>query len=241
MNYSPPGALDSHGWSLFNEEYKENAPIRYWIMHDLRYGAIMPVKWKYQDLMCWIRYRTTERNHVVNTGLKPGYHSADTQLLHVSFNILKDFVEVELAWRERWSDKSTHTLAEKYLPFYFVFFPFREPNLGIQSLEWQATLDDPNLPPYEQSVEQAVNAREILALYRWWLARDKRPEAKYPEYDKQGLGEMACLHPDFDTSAPDYVAHQKATEDRQKQDEEWQNEDTQMLIRLAKVRQSLWA
>ena len=52
----------------------------------------------YDNVKYWIKYRTTDKYHVVKTGLKPGYYECDTRILHVNFNMLKDFVEVESAW-----------------------------------------------------------------------------------------------------------------------------------------------
>lgn len=241
MHYSPPGALDAHGWSLFNTEFKKNAPIRYWLSTVFPNTVLYPIKYRYNAMVSWISCRTIDRRHVIKTGLSPGYYCKDTLLLYASFNILVDFVEVELARREIWSDTYCKTFAETYIPFYRDLIPFRNPELGIQSLEWQATLDDVNLPPHEQCVEQAVNAREQLALYRWWKSRENRPKLVLPAYSDQGLGNMACFHPDFDQSAKDFVEYNLVITARGEQEEAWQEEDTAMLIRLAKIRQSLWS
>ncbi|MCX8169573.1 MAG: hypothetical protein N3D72_00615, partial [Candidatus Methanomethyliaceae archaeon] len=185
MGYNPPGALTSKGWRLFKNEFKERAPIRYWLTHDFKYGYIMPIKWKINRATDWIRYRTTRRYHIVDTGLVPGYYDNDSIILHVNFNILKDFVEVEQAWHHYcWSGLYKNAgFYERHMPFYRLFFPFRRPDLGIQHLEWAATLDDPSLPPHERCDHQAVAAREILALYRWWtIERPNRKEIEYVEY-----------------------------------------------------------
>ncbi len=60
----------------------------------LRQRVLRP--WRlFHDIVSWIQYRTTERHHVVHTGLRPGYYDADYLLLHASFRLLKDFVEKE--------------------------------------------------------------------------------------------------------------------------------------------------
>lgn len=244
MDYNPPGALSSKGWRLFDKEFKERAPIRHWIKKDFRKTFILPIKWKYESINHWIRYRTYDRYHIVDTGLKPGYHEIDTLMLHSNFNMLKDFIEVEQAKRSYyWSDEyeKDASWCEKHMPFYRRFYPFRRPDLGIKHLEWASTLDDPALPLYEQSPTQARAARESLALYNWWVNdRPARKEIEYVEYNDQGLGYLASLDDDFDKEAPDFKAHCVSAKSQFEQADSWEEEDTEMLVRLMKIRKSLW-
>jgi len=243
MHYDPPGSMTSKGWRLFDEEYKRVAPIRHWISKDLRHAVVYPIKWKYQAITNWIRYRTYDRYHVLKTGLEPGYYEVEKLMLHVNFNMLKDFVEDELAWsRYLWTERDeTATWCEKHMPFYYFFKPFRRPDLGIKHLEWASTLDDPNLPPHERCDHQAVAAREMLILYKWWVeGRPSRKEEAIPEYDHQGMGIMGCLDDDFDQNAPDFIAHREAMDRNSNLEETWSNEDEEMLIRLMKVRRQMW-
>jgi hypothetical protein len=245
MDYNPPGSMSSKGWRLFGKEFKEKAPIRHWFKHEFRHAITLPIKWKYDKINYWIRYRTYDRYHIVDTGLKPDYYDVRTLVLHANFNMLKDFVEVEQAWHTYlWSDeyKNKASWCEKHMPFYRFFYPFRRPDLGIKHLEWASTLDDPKLPPHERCDHQAVAAREISAIYDWWVnQRPARKEIEHTPYDNQGLdGILACFDDDFDRTAPDFIAHQKSMDDAGKQEEEWHDEDEQMLIRLIKVRRSLW-
>jgi len=245
LNFNPPGALSSKGWRLFRKEFKQKAPIRYWLTHDFRTSFTLPIKWKKDAILDWIRYRTYDRYHVINTGLKPSYYDVSHQILHVNFNLLKDFVEVEQAWRtwcwsdERREDKSIN----RFWPFSFFFRQnFRRPDIGIEHLKWAATLDDPSLPPHERCDHQAVAAREIMALYDWWVnKRPARKEIELPPYNDQGMDDLlACFDDDFDSDAEDFKAHREAMDQQNKIDEEWKKEDEEMLIRLMKVRESLW-
>ena len=243
MNYNPPSALSSKGWRLFNKEFKEVAPIRHYIRENFRKTFIWPIKWKYEAVRDWIRYRTYDQYHKLNTGLKPGYYSIETQMLNVNFNMLKEFVEVEQARHHLWccSEDDNRTWCEKHMPFYYKFYPFNRPDLGIKHFEWAATLDDPSLPIHERCEYQAIQAREILALYKWWVnQRPARKEIEYIGYDEQGLGSLGCFDDDFDINAPDYIAHRKNMEESSKQEAEWEEEDTEMLVRLVKIRQGLW-
>lgn len=243
MRYSPPGSMTSKGWRLFEKEFKERAPIRYWFKHNFRRGVIYPIKWKYDAIRYWIRYRTYDKYHVINTGLTPGYYEIDRLMLHGNFNMLKDFVEVEQAIQTYWSDDYKNaSWCEKHMPFYRRFYPFRRPDLGIKHLEWASTLDDPSLPPYEQSPVQAAAARETLILYKWWVeVRPARKEIEHVHHDDQGLGMLSSLDDDFDREAPDFKAHVASMEASMEQEEQWIQEDTDMLVRLVKIRKSLWS
>ena len=245
MAFNPPGALSSKGWRLFEEEFKEKAPIRHYFNHTFPFKFMYPIKWKYEEITDWIRYRTSRRYHILDTGLKPGYYEVETKMLHVNFNMLKDFVEVEQAMRSYWwTDEYKHDASwcEKHMPFYRVFYPFRRPDLGIKHLEWAATLDDPSLPVHERCDSQAVSAREILKLYKWWIEeRPARKEIELSEYDNQGLGILASLDDDFDKDADDYAKFQKEMDEARAQEEGWEAKDEEMLIRLVKIRRSLWS
>lgn len=48
-----------------------------------------------RDIWWKIRYRTTDRNHMVPTGLKPGYWDSDSLMLHAAFSLLVRYVEIE--------------------------------------------------------------------------------------------------------------------------------------------------
>lgn len=243
LDYNPPGAMTFKGWRLFKKEFKEKAPIRYWLKNDFRYGVIMPIRWKYDAVRDWIRYRTYDRYHVVYTGLPPGYYGSDKQMFHASFNVLKDFVEVEMASLAYWhsDDAKNAGWCERYLPFYRIFKPFRSREYGLAHLNWAATLDDPSLPPQERCDHQAISAREIRELYLWWVdVFPNRKEEELPIFDKQGLGSLGILDDDFDHNSEDYKRFSEVCDRNTKLEEEWEEEDTQMFIRLVKVRRHMW-
>ena len=240
MSFNPPGALTSDGWNSFNEEFYLNAPIRYWLDNDFKKIFIYPVKWKYQEITYWFRYRIYDRYHIVKTGLPPGYSEVDNTMLHVNFNLLKDFVEIQQATREYWSDDVSKTWCEQHMPFYRVFYPFRRPDLGIKHLEWATTLDDPSLPPYEQSVQQAKHAREVLILYKWWVeGRPGRVAVEIHHPTNSGKSITDIFSSKFKNS-PEYRKYRDDLDKSAKQEERWDNEDDKMLVRLMKIRRGLW-
>jgi hypothetical protein len=131
------------------------------------------------------------------------------------------------------------------MPFYYVMFPYRDPAAGVKHLEWASTLDDPTLPPHEQCIHQAVSAREILILYKWWIeTRPARKEYVIRRYEKTSKLDKDMLD-DFlfdpaRRSAADYDEFTKDMAKKERQEEKWDKEDTNMLVRLMKIRQSLW-
>ena len=238
--YSPPGSLTAPGWNAFNKEFKEKAPVRYWFKNNFRRKFILPIKWKADKMYWWVRYRTINRFHVVKTGLPPGYKEVETTMLHVNFTLLKDFVEIELASQAYWGDDIVRTWAEKYIPLYNVFYPFRRPDLGIKQLEWAAKLDDPSVPVNEQSPAQAVHAREVYALYkRWTETRPNRVtvEILYPKVDRS---EDDFMFTNVDRTTEEYKTYMHSVDMEQKQQEKWEKEDTKMLVRLMKARTGMW-
>jgi hypothetical protein len=241
LSWYPPGSLTASGWRLFDKEFKQNAPIRYWIKKDFRHEIILPIKWKYDAVCNWIRFRTYDKYHVVNTGLKPNYYDFDTRMLHVNFNMFRDFIECEKARLNWCTGKKQNVKWYQKLPFYWKFIEFRSPEDGLKYLEWEMTLDDPSLPPHEQSPEQAALAREQFVLYKWWTQdRPSREEESFVDYSDQGLGIMGVLDDDFDRNAADYLNAKKVIQKNNDLQDQWEKEDEEMLIRLVKIKGSLW-
>lgn len=241
MNYQPPSALSAEGWSNFNQEFKQIAPIRYWITHTFRRKFIYPIKWKYESVSDWVRYRTVNKLHILKTGLKPGYIDAGNAILHTNFNVLKGYVETSLARRQYWLlNRNEISWAEKYMPFYHTVFPFRRPDLGLKHLEWEITLDDPNLPINEQSPTQAAYARKVLRLYKWWV--EERPARQSYEVEYPALKDD-----DFDiflvkNQNTEEFKNYRARLNKMYEREESDNiEDDKMLVELIEIRRGIWA
>ena len=119
---------------------------------------------------------------------------------------MKQHVEEELAWKSQWfSNKRELTFIQKYIPFGLKMQRFKKPELGIEYLLWESSLDDPSMPIHEQSPIQAAAAREKLELYKWWI---NRPQENVWYLDLMTDALLA--------------------------------EEDAMLIRLMKIRRTLW-
>lgn len=250
MDYGPPGSLTTAGWRSFEREYKVNAPIRFYLSRTFKRKYVYPLKWRISEIRDWFRYRITDRYHIVKTGLTPHYYEISERMLHANFTMLVDFVEVEHAWSKYiWSDeRSTSSWIERRMPFYYIFKPFRRPDLGIEYLEWASTLDDPKLPPHERSDAQAASARKILALYKWWTVdRKARIEIEYlprpstsDDYTFDFDEEDEEDEEDIEAEKAYHAERVKRIHARHDQEEKWNEEDTKMLVQLMKISRSLW-
>lgn len=240
MRFSPPYALGIDEWDDFYKKFKAEAPIRYFLAKTLVETVLWPIERRKKAIQGYFRYRCIPRHryHVMSTGEAPGYSDLDHRLLHVNFNALKDFVEIEKGWQYFWchSDERPSWLSG-------VFGRQRYAEKGIEYLEWESSLSDPNSPNFQGSINdhQAIHAREVLGLYAWWT--DERPNRVEPEFPSMpGAGDepLAMLSDKIDRTTPEYAAYEAEVKRVQNIEEEWSNEDTDMLIRLMKARKGLW-
>lgn len=187
--YFPPPYATSDKWTEHENEFRENAPIRYFFNETvgnfyctyIRWPLIDPILKKYRYLKCrilpWKQY-----NIIRIATLKPTWMDKDEILLHANFQILVDFIEVEKAWMM--------TLSEDVkVPWYKKPF-FRSRELGLKHLEWESQLDqDPNSSSYQQPAwtdgypSQAEAARQQKRLYLWWKDVYPNREDAYDNYD----------------------------------------------------------
>lgn len=239
MAFNPPYALSMKEWGKFRDDFRAEAPIRYFFSETLP-KFFLPVKWKMDKISSWVRYRIV-RYHVIKTDLEPDYYEVEDLILHANFKLLKDFVEVQKGWMYHvcHSDEYILNWKEKYIPYYRRLF-FRNAELGIKYLEWETTLDNPDLDPNDRSDHQAEKARQIHEMYNWWVnIRPNRKDIDMPDYDEQDLY-GGVLNDDFDRSHKDYQAHDKAWKYQEQLEKEWKEEDTKYLILLINIREGLW-
>lgn len=230
LSFNPPVSSTMEGWRDFNAEFKTKAPIRY----ALEKASIHLSVWKKRyttDVYYWIRHRTVDKYHVLQTGLKPGYYDKDHLMLYVNFNLLKDYVEVECAHIQYWSEREWKSYS--FLEWIKSKFTKIDGNkYGIKYLEYESSLG-------QESPAQAANAKEILILYKWWTEVRPNRETKMPENIRKILDGTKSVYDIFGLS--DRNPECKSYWDGKFQTEQqWDQEDEYMLIRLMKVRKSLW-
>ena len=131
------------------------------------------------------------------------------------------------------------------------FQQWRSPENGIEHLKWAAalTLDDfkdDNDPTRGEPSPQALAARETLALYNWWVnERPKRGDtwetsgfqAVWDQL-KEKYGKNFPLGTQME--AADEELYNRAHLAEHDLEAAYEAEDTEMMVRLVKLRRSLW-
>lgn len=250
----------SQEWNQWHREARAKYPLRYWVAEEAL-DQIQSFIWWPIDQLYNIKYyinnRWVTKTHALTAhpkDIKPGrWCDVGNRFLPCLFNELVNYVEVELAWWHiAWSDKDER---KKYdAPFWatgwFRWRTWRCPQAGLDNLEWQCNLVwkeeelGENSPNIGKPTYQAIKAKEILELYRWWTEiYPNRPDpyevsgwSAYCEQRRQS--EDGLFSEPTDKNAKKQGDRSLKLLDKIKQD--YEKEDEKMLIRLIKVRNSLW-
>jgi hypothetical protein len=114
----------------------------------------------------------------------------------------------------------------------FKFKKGKCPEAGLAHLDWASGLKmdylDKEDPEYNHPSEQAKSAIKIKNLYLWWMNRDKRPDP----LDLSGWTE--------NYNKGDKKKRFESYEKSQQIEDEYEKEDTEMLLELIKIRKHLW-
>lgn len=254
------GAKTGRGWREWEQEGKRLHPVRYWIAEEALDAVQNFIWWpvdKIHDVKYYINNRWVTRTHSLTAhprDIKPGqWRDVGNRFLPCLFNELVDFVEIETAWSHiAWSDKEAK--AKYNAPFWatgwFRWRVWRCPQAGLDHLDWAMTLTNEEwLEEGEkhkaEPTSQALAAREIKELYTWWTeVYPKRPDP----HDAGGWTaycdmkrESGAHFLDLEDRTPEEAEMSKIALDKTHEIEQaYEAEDEAMMIRLIKVRQSLW-
>lgn len=259
-----PTAETSTGWRDWTISAKIKHPFRYWIS-DNALDYIQWVIYSPSELLYSIKYyinnRWVSKAHQLTAhprDMKPGHwHDVGFRFLPCLFNELVDFVEIETASMHVACDEAVR---EKYhAPFWasgwFRWRVWRCPEAGLAYLEWSMALKSDESwgltqdhPDFGKPTQQAERAKEIKELYLWWkTVRVNRPDA----HDASGW--TARCEARRGKSGGDSIF--SSLEDQTEKEREitkslldklqeielaYETEDTEMLIRLIRIRDSLW-
>jgi len=263
-----PYALTVDGWNEFDKKYKEEEPIRFFLCETvpekILYGYRKLIGWRLRKLREFFYYRMIDKYHVVLTDLEPGYYDKDTILRHANFSVLVDFVESELAWMyliAHSSDKGD-VLFEKYRrkwkmanidPTGILKQRFKSKELGVAYLEnyiEQNPYDSEEDDGYAETIKrQQAEYQELFDIYTWYTKTypDKLEQTQSSlefgnrdELEKK-YGFMFILSSEFKNDNPEiYKKYRDHMDMRSKLEKEIGEEETDMLIRLIKIRSRLW-
>jgi hypothetical protein len=247
-------------WREWNKKAKTLYPFRYWLVEDcipsIQRRVYAPYD-KIMDIKYWLLNRYVTKSHALTAGpkhIKPGqWQDLGDRILYCLFDELVNFVEIECAWRQV-AFCSEEDSAKYNVPKWGVGIlrtrTWRSARAGLDNLEWQADLkfDDEWLKDdscYGQPTPQALAAQEILELYKWWTqVYPNRPEpmeeSGWSDYCAEARQLTGCIF-DTDDQSPRMKEKRETSYVRlQEIEEQYRREDEAMLIRLIKVRGSLW-
>ena len=255
------GAKTSEGWDEWETRAKAAYPIRWWLSEeglDYLQKIVYFIPDKLYAIKYYINNRWVTRTHSLTAhakDIKPGeWCDVGNRFLPCLFNELVDFVEVELAWWHlAWSPEER----PKYnMPWWAVGWwrvrTWRCPQAGLDNLEWQRNLrwkEDEVGKDFKglgELTPQAVKAQEILDLYTWWTTTYRnRPDphdasgwTAYCELSRLANGGKLSFSGD---KSPELrKASKLALKELRKIEAAYEKEDTDMMIRLIKVRHGLW-
>ena len=258
------GAGTSEEWDDWTTTAQIKHSFRYWLAEEalshLQDFVTWPIR-KIYDIKYYINNRWVTRTHSLTAhprDIKPGqWRDVGNRFLPCLFNELVDFVEIESAWNHiAWGDKEARA---KYDPPFWAsgwwrWRTWRSPQAGLDHLDWAMTLKfdedwfDKENPLYGQPTPQAERAKEIKELYVWWTTvYPNRPDAmdasgwsalcERRRLANPGKGFMSGLR---DRTDEEREESRLALDLSTKIEREYNEEDEAMMIRLIKIRDSLW-
>ena len=223
-----PFALEWGKWEEWKSAQSKKRPLRFWLsdtfLDKLQDTLYYPYD-LYREIRHYVRNRWIDKTHYLKTGLKPGHwYEFDYRLMYGLFNELVDFVEIELAAQMMWQDKKKYKIKNgRCVEAAYDYFQWAK-NLKVKNENGKRVLSD-----------QAKSARKIQQLYEWW--KNKRPNRQEP-MEKSGWDKI------YDKiEANDPKARKNAHKHYMKLIEienSYEQEDTDMMVELIKIRSHLW-
>lgn len=248
-----PSALSGDGWKEWKEQARKKHPVRYWIAEEGLDHVQNIVMWpadKLYSLKYYIVNRWIDQSHALVAHpqhIKPGqWMDLDYRMLHCLFDELVDFVEIEKAYSNyRWQEEKLKTL-KWWQGGRWRTRTWRSAEAGVAHLKWEMTLTDEEWIEDKSQAKptaQAEAAREILDLYTWWT--ETYPNRPDP-YDVSGWSDhcedkrkrgIGFLETDPEE---DKEETRKILDRSNELEAQYNQEEEEMLIRLIKLRGSLW-
>ncbi len=233
-----PSFASGEEWSDWEKQTQEQHPYVYFFVETIL-DIAQNIIYYPADIFCTIQQsiknRFINKTHLIDTKLPEGqFYDTDTLLLHGMFELLVDFVECEKALMSVWCNSYPQPWWMKHK--ITAWKRYRNSEAGLQYLEWETTLTD-------SSPKQANAATEIITLYNWW--KNIRPNRPDP-YDESGLTEYYNTHEQIDNSYTMRTVHftdewTTMSDQCAKIEQQYEQEDTEMMHKLINIRNFLWA
>lgn len=213
--YSKPFSATMEDWDTWTSVTKQQHPYRYWLFEKCIPDTIDILRWPI-DFILKIKYyilnRYVTKTHCLTSNLQKGqWYEFEDRMLHCLFDELVNFVEIEKAWLEVvFGEHKEDYGANIYSSGVLRTRRWRSEEAGIAYIKWEQGLTNEDGTP----TEQAKNAIELERLYNWW--KYIRPHRQYDD-NFMLMSEL-----------------------RQSLENKYDDEDTEMLIKLIKLRSTLW-
>ncbi len=254
-----PEAGSGREWQLWEEQAKNAHPIRYWIVEEGLDAVQDFVNWpadRLNDIRYYVNNRWVSRSHALTAhprDIKPGdWCDVGNRFLPCLFNELVDFVEIEQAWHTCMWDAEARK--RYHVPWWrsgwLRWRTWRCPEAGVDHLKWAMSLTNADFIDVEagetpEPTYQAKAAKEILELYTWW--KEVYPARPDP-HDASGWSaycemrrEKGYHFLDMEDKTPEDAEQCRIALDKAQEIETaYEAENEAMMIRLIKIRQSLW-
>ena len=251
----------SEEWDDWREKAEAYHPVRYWLAEeglDYLQKIVYYIPDRLNDIRYYINNRWVSKSHALTAharDIRPGrWSDVGNRFLPCLFNELVNFVEIEQAWHYvMWNEEERKKFdVPWYRSGWLRWRTWRCPEAGLAYLNWASTLTNEEFLDDDKKGEavptyQATAAIEIIALYTWWTQTYRnRPDpyeasgwSEYCEASRQANGGKLSWSSSKDSAelrAMSDSAHKKLREI----EESYEKEDEEMMIRLIKIRQSLW-
>jgi len=254
---SKPEAGTGKEWAEWKKASKEKHPFRYWLAEEGLDHIQDFVTWperKLNDVRYYINNRWVSRTHALTAHPRDiprgEWRDVGNRFLPCLFNELVDFVEVEQAWHHVMWDEEARKKYETpwWRKGWLRWRSWRCPEAGIDYLKWAMTLTNKEFieeGEQEEPTYQAKAAKEILELYTWWKeVYPKRPDP----HDASGWTAYCEMRRkrgahflDLEDKTPEEAEQCRVALDKTQEIEKaYNDEDEAMMIRLIKIRESLW-
>lgn len=169
--------LEIHKSLNLKEKYKANHFLKH-----LRYISfprfIENIFQKLFDFEYYIRYRTTNKFHIVKTELKPGYYDIDHIMLYANFALLIKYIEEENHCHGDFNETVYYNYISKSEYSKNIAdltdLPYKRLEGLMNWINYLVWIKD-NPEANERQKNTALIADE---LYRWWLFENKDDENK---------------------------------------------------------------
>jgi hypothetical protein len=251
----------SEEWDSWEATAKAAHPVRWWIAEeglDYLQTIVYYIPDKLNDVRYYINNRWVSHSHALTAhprDIKPGaWSDVGNRFLPCLFNELVDFVEIEQAWHHcMWSDEAkTEFKVPWWRKGWLRWRTWRSPEAGMEYLKWASGLTNVEFLDEDKKHEaeptyQANSAKEIIELYTWWTVTYRN---RLDAYEASGWSAYCDLSREQNGGKLSWSGNDKTPELKKmsnkahkllhKIEADYAKEDEEMMIRLIKIRESLW-